>query len=92
MDYKLLKEEEADYIKACIIEGQGNIDVPIVPLQDYIDMFNHLGFIMDDLNDNLNAFNVSFFYTFTHKELGNYQLSGSLWYGDYSIDIKEDEE
>ncbi len=86
----LLKEEEADYIKACIIEGQGTIDVPVVPLQEYIFLFSDLGFIQDELRDDDFSDDSNFYLDFTHKELGNYTLSGSLFHGDYSISITEE--
>lgn len=86
----LLKEEEADYIKACIIEGQETIDIPVVPLQEYIFLFSDLGFIRDELRDDDMSDDSNFYLDFTHKEFGTYILSGSLWYGDYTISKEED--
>lgn len=89
---KLLTKEEESYIIASIKQGTTEIDVSVVPLREYMALFEELGFEMDELDNNLNGFSSDFMYTFRHKTLGNYDLTGSLWYGNYGISISDEDD
>lgn len=38
---------------------------------------------MDEFSTN--GWQIDFWWKFKHKELGNYMLSGSLWYGEFQL-------
>jgi hypothetical protein len=70
------------------------ITLKIAPLNDYKVLFTELGFDVEDMigNGDSNGWEVDFTYPIDHELYGKYELSGSLWYGNYVLRVREDEE
>ncbi len=58
----------------------------MMPIRDMEDYLKTLGFKDLDINgDELNGWQVDFWYKFEHKKYGTYCLSGSLHHGDFKF-------
>jgi len=77
----ILKKIVNDFIKS----SKTQIDVPIYPINDYIEVLKQ-DYKMDTLDNNTNGYNVDFLYSFTNKKDNNkIYLSGDLWFGNYKL-------
>lgn len=58
------------------------------PISTIKDALEEEGYIMEDLDDNTNGWDVDFWYYFNKEGSPRVTLMGSLWYGDYKL-VKE---
>lgn len=58
----------------------------MLPIDDIQTILVELGFEGTHLEgEESNGWYVDFWYTFNHPEKGEYELSGSLWYGEFKL-------
>lgn len=77
-----LKEQ----IENLIASDSKEIEILMTPIKEIEKVLTSLGY--DELNltgDELNGWQVDFWYKFTHEEKPNLTVSGSLYYGDFKI-------
>lgn len=67
-------------------------DLPMVCVNDVKTHLKNKGFNdLEFTGDELNGWDVSFFYYFVHPKNGKYLFSGSLFYGDFTFAKNDDE-
>ena len=77
------KKKIQDFIKSG--EKELKFDF-MLPIQCVEEALSEIGFDNLELDgDELNGWQVDFWYKFKSSEYGNYTLSGSLHYGDFSL-------
>lgn len=57
----------------------------MVPLVEIEEIFKYEGYEMEELDDNINGWQIDFWYSFEHVGKARYTVSGSLWYGNFKI-------
>jgi len=60
-----------------------------LPLIDFEELIKSLGFKEDRDNFDTNGWEIDFWYYFEHPSYGNFCLSGSFWYGNFTITKEE---
>lgn len=66
-----------------------SIPLQIQALSIYMNMLKDLGYTLEDNGDCLNGFSVDFAYPFKKEGEKTLYLTGSLWYGNYSLNVEE---
>lgn len=80
-------------INSVLEEKVESVTLPyMVPIRDFERVLKSLGFKELELTgDEINGWQIDFFYYFKHPKKGKYLLHGSLHYGDFKF-TKADEE
>lgn len=88
-----MNKEIQDLITTVLEGKQEEINLPsMLPISEISDFLENKGFEELDLNgDETNGWQVDFWYTYTHKILGDFMITGSLFYGNFKfIKIEKD--
>jgi len=65
---------------------ENKVKLPMYPIQFYKQVLQSLGFGMLEMEgEEINGWQIEFTYTFIHPDKGEYQLAGSLHYGDFKF-------
>ena len=81
-----------DIIQNFLNTNKESIPLQFYPINEYTNILEDFGYVMEDLGDNLNGWSVDFWYYYKNKEGNRLCLGGSLWYGNFTLSkVKEDE-
>ena len=77
-----------------VIDGDiDEVALPMTPIRDIDAILQKEGFDVNNADRDTNGWQVDFWNTYTHKELGKFMLSGSWYGGQYRFSkYKEDNE
>lgn len=77
------KDIQTVSIAEALEKGGGNI--MLFPIETIAGWLEERGFIHNPDKSDSNGWQIDFWEYFDHPELGEWMLSGSLWYGDYKL-------
>jgi hypothetical protein len=90
MNVRDLIKEEIEYYLKDHEEGDIYEFDYILPIDEIQNILVGLGFEETELEgEETNGWDVDFWYIFVHPEKGKYELTGSLWYGEYTFCKKD---
>ena len=67
------------------------LPVPRLPISEYVTIFNKLGYNIELHGEEVNGWQVDFWYRFTKMGCKTIMLTGSLWYGEtHNLELEDE--